>query len=304
MMFDYGDDGAQGVGRLLKDVAAASPSTLRLPDDLFAGINNALRPRTIGQRILEIGQPPASPQRDPEDAATMATYKQDMQPLDRTKPEYHMGIGGRILGTLGNLFTGGIGAAIGGFVRPGMAPIYVGKGANNSRYYENEMERQQRLAGDAAKLKISKDEYGDREQQYQNDLAHYEDRAKVAQQQDASEMRQYEDQQKSQQKQDDQELKREAQAARTPEAQAQSRLELLDTLNIKLTPEERIAYILNGKLPDDKYKAEQLRLREQELNAKKEQAESRKHGRGSRASRESSSSAASNPTTAGSSNPR
>jgi hypothetical protein len=56
----------------------------------------------------------------------------------KTLPQYRMGIGHRILGTLANFANG--------FAGNHAAPIYVGPGALNQRYYQDEQARQQNLA--------------------------------------------------------------------------------------------------------------------------------------------------------------
>lgn len=53
----------------------------------------------------------------------------------KTLPKYRMGVGQRILATVANFANG--------FARNGAAPIYVGPGALNNRYYQDEAIRQQ-----------------------------------------------------------------------------------------------------------------------------------------------------------------
>ena len=53
----------------------------------------------------------------------------------KTLPKYRMGIGHRILATVANFANG--------FAGKGAAPIYVGPGALNNRYYQDEVYRQQ-----------------------------------------------------------------------------------------------------------------------------------------------------------------
>lgn len=53
----------------------------------------------------------------------------------KTLPKYRMGVGQRILATVANFANG--------FARNGVAPIYVGPGALNNRYYQDEAIRQQ-----------------------------------------------------------------------------------------------------------------------------------------------------------------
>src|SRR5262249_6907391 len=53
----------------------------------------------------------------------------------KTLPQYRMGIGHRILGTLANFANG--------FAGNHAQPVYVGPGALNNRYYQEEAQRQQ-----------------------------------------------------------------------------------------------------------------------------------------------------------------
>src|SRR5215467_7386536 len=53
----------------------------------------------------------------------------------KTLPKYRMGIGQRILGTLANFANG--------FARTGAQPTYVGPGALNKRYYQDQADREQ-----------------------------------------------------------------------------------------------------------------------------------------------------------------
>src|SRR5215470_11738016 len=66
------------------------------------------------------------------------TYQPQIQTRDaqgKTLPQYRMGIGHRILGTLTNFANG--------FAGNHAQPIYVGPGALNNRYYQEEAQRQQ-----------------------------------------------------------------------------------------------------------------------------------------------------------------
>jgi len=65
------------------------------------------------------------------------TYQPQIQTRDaqgKTLPQYRMGIGHRILGTLTNFANG--------FAGNHAQPIYVGPGALNNRYYQEEAQRQ------------------------------------------------------------------------------------------------------------------------------------------------------------------
>lgn len=74
-------------------------------------------------------------------------YTTPTQYLDargKTLPQYRMGIGHRILGTLANFANG--------FAGNRAQPIYVGPGALNNRYYQDERQREQNL--DAAQQEL------------------------------------------------------------------------------------------------------------------------------------------------------
>src|SRR5215469_6951807 len=65
------------------------------------------------------------------------SYLQPIQTRDaqgKTLPQYRMGIGHRILGTLANFANG--------FAGNHAQPVYVGPGALNNRYYQEEAQRQ------------------------------------------------------------------------------------------------------------------------------------------------------------------
>ena len=73
--------------------------------------------------------------------ANDSNQTQDLPPVQssdnqgKTLPKYRMGIGQRILGTLANFANG--------FARNGAQPVYVGPGALNNRYYQDQAAREQ-----------------------------------------------------------------------------------------------------------------------------------------------------------------
>ena len=72
----------------------------------------------------------------PSESSSM--YLPPIQPRDaqgKTLPKYRMGIGHRILATVANFANG--------FAGNGAAPVYVGPGALNNRYYQDEAYREQ-----------------------------------------------------------------------------------------------------------------------------------------------------------------
>jgi hypothetical protein len=60
-------------------------------------------------------------------------------PIDRRDPQYRMGTGQRVLGTVANFLNGAS--------RNGVAPVEVGPGANNNKYYRDEEARQGKVGG-------------------------------------------------------------------------------------------------------------------------------------------------------------
>jgi hypothetical protein len=110
--------------------AAATQSPMaKMPGAVGADAGQSTpNPRTVAEQdVLQYSTP---------------TSSRDAQ--GKTLPKYRMGIGQRILGTFANFANG--------FAGKGGNPVYVGPGALNNRYYQDEQERQQNLAG--AKLRL------------------------------------------------------------------------------------------------------------------------------------------------------
>lgn len=85
-----------------------------------------------------------------EDVSKNSTVTPSRDAQGKTLPKYRMGIGQRILGTFANFANG--------FARNGASPVYVGPGALNNRYYQDEQEREQNLAGAKLRLAMLKNE--------------------------------------------------------------------------------------------------------------------------------------------------
>lgn len=92
-----------------------------------------------------------------EDVSKNSTVTPSRDAQGKTLPKYRMGIGQRILGTFANFANG--------FARNGASPVYVGPGALNNRYYQDEQERQQNLAGAKLRLGVLRNEPADNQQQ-------------------------------------------------------------------------------------------------------------------------------------------
>lgn len=215
-----------------------------VPDAVFDGMSHT--PPPIGQRIAQLGKSPVAPQMDPRYEGVLVAEKKDSQPTDRTKPQYRMGIGGRILGTLANLFTGGIGGAVAGFIRPGMTPVYVGKGATNNRYYQDELARQQRLMDDESQRQSFEEDYNKRQKQFSDQQSQYEEQKQTALEKDAQDLKQYQ-QEKIAKEQG--ELEQETRTAQLFGEEGQLRLDILRALNLPLSHADRLAYIQSATLP-------------------------------------------------------
>src|SRR5215471_3045485 len=105
-------------------------------------LNSNFMPVGFGQTSSGAGvnsQTPVTGTPAPKPLATAGspTYQPPIQardPQGKTLPQYRMGIGHRILGTLVNFANG--------FAGNHAQPIYVGPGALNNRYYQEEAQRQ------------------------------------------------------------------------------------------------------------------------------------------------------------------
>lgn len=141
---------------------------------------------TIGQRLLNLRQPPAAPKMNPEQSAVQQDLREHSQVTPKTDPttgktldQYKMGFGQRLLGSLVNFGNG--------FSRNGAEPIQVGPGATNRRYTVDETNRQNRVAADQAKIKSYDDEFNQAEKGYGHELTSYNDEARAAGKSDSEE---------------------------------------------------------------------------------------------------------------------
>jgi hypothetical protein len=109
-------------------------------------------PSTFARQLAALGNMPGDAGKSASDPADAATRKvQQYTPptpyrdtQGKTLPQYRMGIGHRILGTLANFANG--------FAGNRTQPIYVGPGALNNRYYQDEQQRRQNLEGAQSEL--------------------------------------------------------------------------------------------------------------------------------------------------------
>ncbi len=122
--------------------AAGSPAPpMSVPGSMPGG---EARPDLLKDVLSNTRMPQAPPQ-NPALTDLMRQRAQTGDPLDKRaidpatgKPKYRMGFGQRLLGTFANAATG--------FAKPGSAPVeYVGPGATNARYAQDEAMRQGKL---------------------------------------------------------------------------------------------------------------------------------------------------------------
>jgi hypothetical protein len=112
----------------------------------------------LGAIAADAGQATPNPRiADEEDVVKYSPVTPSRDAQGKTLPKYRMGIGQRILGTFANFANG--------FARNGASPVYVGPGALNNRYYQDERERQQNLAGAKLRLGMSGNDPADNQQQ-------------------------------------------------------------------------------------------------------------------------------------------
>src|SRR5215468_159330 len=97
----------------------------------FLPVNQQM-PAVSTPSTQDVGAPGSKPPVTTPPSYVPAIQTRDAQ--GKTLPQYRMGIGHRILGTLTNFANG--------FAGKGGQPIYVGPGALNNRYYQEEAQRQ------------------------------------------------------------------------------------------------------------------------------------------------------------------
>ena len=140
----YEDDNDQN-GNQSDELAGKIANMLRVPqasghsdaDGDYVNPNISLRvnPATgIAYRVRP-GQPPLAATGSNQQPQTYMPPIQTTDAQGKTLPKYRMGIGHRILATVANFANG--------FAGNGAAPIYVGPGALNNRYYQDEARREQ-----------------------------------------------------------------------------------------------------------------------------------------------------------------
>src|SRR5215472_8090522 len=100
----------------------------------FLPINQQM-PAVSTPSTQDVGAPGSKPPVTTPPSYVPAIQTRDAQ--GKTLPQYRMGIGHRILGTLTNFANG--------FAGNHAQPIYVGPGALNNRYYQDERQRRQNL---------------------------------------------------------------------------------------------------------------------------------------------------------------
>lgn len=127
----------------------------------------------ISSRMADL-QTPTPPKLNNDYEAAQARFRELSAPTDKyipgtnkVKPEYRMGIGGRVVGTIGNFLSG-----FGGSHSPA---TYVGPGATNRAYDIAEQQRQDAPGKAQADVKSYEDTYKQQERDYRNALKAYDD---------------------------------------------------------------------------------------------------------------------------------
>jgi hypothetical protein len=143
--------------RIAGDVPKPIPPNVAAPEDKQPAPPVQLDPGKIPEGIFAPKSPPLAPvgannpalvsllSRQAQDSQRINPYQTDPQTGKRTTlSQYRMGTGARILGSIAN-FASGFG---------GKGPVaYVGPGATNARYQQDEAQRQANLASDELQIK-------------------------------------------------------------------------------------------------------------------------------------------------------
>ena len=140
----FGADGAKAAGTTANAPSFAQKLAALGNDNppLVPGPTPMATSSPLAKQLAAMGSNLGSTVPDPVDTATRRVQQftpptpyRDAQ--GKTLPQYRMGIGHRILGTLANFANG--------FAGNRAQPIYVGPGALNNRYYQDEQQRRQNL---------------------------------------------------------------------------------------------------------------------------------------------------------------
>lgn len=143
-----GDSSANGIANILKHVRMNGPA-VKITGSGASGLQSgaAAVPQVETYGATPIAFSPTAQslgslaaERAPVRSPITVLQEQQAQygvPPDPHDPKYRMGMGQRILGTLANFANG--------FARSGASPVYVGPGALNNRYYQDEALREQNL---------------------------------------------------------------------------------------------------------------------------------------------------------------
>jgi hypothetical protein len=202
-------DEAANTGSAVVDMSAQAhrPSVIGPPKPVPGSIPNAAptdaTANSIGMKLAAVGKAPTPPQLDANYQPTMDHERSLAAPLPRydangkVLPQYRLGVGGRIMRGVTDLFRGGIPEALTGAVRPDTPGSY-GRGAVNNRYYQDEQTRQQAQDADEARLKSYEQQYGDQEKVYGHQRDAYNDEVRKAYQQDVEDRQRASDAEKMQ----------------------------------------------------------------------------------------------------------
>ncbi len=251
--------------------------------------------------------PPVPPAYNPTDL--YADQRKYGTPLDVHDPKYRMGIGQRLLGTVAN-FTSGFGAA-----KHGGSPslIYVGPGATNHLYDQDNAAREANLANTNTQIASGRDLAEENRKGYVS-AVQGEERAALGRAADARGAAATQNAEtkanailKGSERRDPATGKWSAQngngdtvevgepawygaqQSKNPQvkmaAERQARIASFESLppevQAQYTQMERASYIVGGKLPPDHIKAQSLQLREAQFGFRRQQAAAKAQGKGS-----------------------
>lgn len=265
---------------------AVSPAAKSLTEFSLATGASVTPPKT---HMEQVAPPPQAPTMSPDYAATQADLRaksavtpkydpQTGQTLDKYKPSVGARIGRAFLDAGRGFLYGGLGGAVaapleGAFGNKN-SPGYYGKGAVSGQYFKDEAERQREVAADTDKIKSFEAENTRARDEFSDKNKTWKDAYDTAKNQDVEDVKQQAADEKARHDQETEYLKQQLQEATTPEAKEQAILKARTTIadQIKLRGDDRTFYLANGKIPDDRFKAREIEIRERELKLREHDA--------------------------------
>jgi hypothetical protein len=272
--------------------AINSESAKSLGEFAAAAGDSAAPPPT---HLSQVAPLPAAPKMDPRFAETQEDLRQNSTVTPKIDPatgktadKYREGTGGRIgrafLDAARGFMRGGVRGAIsapleGAFGNKN-SPGYYGKGAVNRQYFVDEGARQQKVAGDTAKIASFEGEQKQKQTEFTDAEKLRNDSMKQAYDQDLIDQKQQSVDERQRHQTETEDLKRKYQDATTPEAklQAETNARTMIANRLQLNRRDKTLYIANGKLPDDDTISRKLQIEEERIGIERsrEARESRK----------------------------